>query len=249
MNILFDLDGTLTDPYRGIRNCIAHALDAMGAPVPERLEWCVGPPLRESFRKLLEGHPGGDVEQAMALYRERFSERGLYENVLYPGVPEMLAILTAAGHALFVATSKPWVYAGKIVEHFGLSRYFRRVHGAELDGTRTAKGELIRHILAREGIEARQTVMVGDREHDLIGAAANGLRALAAAWGYGSREELISRHPEAILATPKEAGAYLLAMSVESRMPSRPGQRPPNAPKNDAPAAETHPPMSSRPGK
>ncbi len=216
MNILFDLDGTLTDPYQGIRNCIAHALDRMGAPVPERLEWCVGPPLRESFAKLLEGRPGGDVEQAMALYRERFAERGMYENALYPGVPEMLGALTAAGHALFVATSKPWVYAEKIVEHFGLSRHFRRVHGAELDGTRTAKGELIRYILEREGIEAPQTVMVGDREHDLIGAANNGLRAVAAGWGYGSREELSSQHPEAIIAAPIKAGAYLLAMSLES---------------------------------
>ena len=225
MNILFDLDGTLTDPYRGIRNCIAHALDAMGAPVPDRLEWCVGPPLREYFAKLLEGPAEADVERAVALYRERFLERGMYENALYPGVPEMLAVLTAAGHALFVATSKPRVYAEKIVAHFGLSRHFRRVHGAELDGTRTAKGELIRHILATEGIEARQTVMVGDREHDLIGAGENGLRAVAAGWGYGSREELTSRHPEAILAAPKEAGAYLLAMASETSGAQRGGHR------------------------
>ncbi len=209
MNVLLDLDGTLTDPFDGITRSIAHALDALGERCPPQasLGWCIGPPLAESFRTLLATDDASRVERAIVAYRERFAEVGLFENALYPAIPRALAALAGAGCTLYVATSKPHLYARRIVAHFGLEPWFHAVHGAELDGTRAAKRALIAHVLEIESLEPDRCVMVGDRSHDVVGARANGVRALGAAWGYGSREELRQAGAEAICEDPSELEA------------------------------------------
>jgi phosphoglycolate phosphatase len=192
VNILFDLDGTLTDSYEGITRCICHALETLGRTPPprERLTWCIGPPLRKSFSLLLDTADEGVVAEALAAYRQRFKTVGMYENEVYGGVGSMLEALQQKGHTLFVATSKPAVFARRIVDHFGLDHFFRAVYGSGLGGELGDKKSLISHILTRENIEPATAAMVGDREHDMIGARENGVRGIGALWGYGTREEL-----------------------------------------------------------
>lgn len=211
--VLFDLDGTLTDPFEGITRSIQYALEKMAAPVPEadELRWCIGPPLWESFPLLLGTDDRSRVDEAIGFYRERFTEKGLFENTLIDGIPETLDRLTASGHQLHVCTSKPHAYAGRIVEYFGLMPYFGKVYGAELDGTRSAKAELIAHILQEEGIGASEAVMIGDRKHDLIGANANKVAGIGVLWGYGSREELEQEQPVLIAAAPVDISRHLSA--------------------------------------
>ncbi len=189
-NILFDLDGTLTDPADGITACIQHALRGLGRSVPSREELLsfIGPPLHVSFRDLLLDDALTD--DAVALYRERFADVGLFENRLYAGIPSLLETLQQDGHTLYVATSKPHVYAERIIEHFDLSRFFSAVHGPEFDGTRSDKAELIAHIVACERLASSDTWMVGDRAFDIAGARANAIRSVGVLWGYGSHEEL-----------------------------------------------------------
>jgi phosphoglycolate phosphatase len=150
-----------------------------------------------------------ELDRAVAFYRERYTATGLYENTLIEGIPELLNRLTDSGMRLHVCTSKPHAYAGKIIEHFGLRKYFGKVYGAELDGTRSAKADLIAHILEREGVPAGETVMVGDRKHDLIGANANGVAGIGVLWGYGSREELEAEQPLLIAETTVEISDFL----------------------------------------
>ncbi|NBN77540.1 HAD hydrolase-like protein [Microvirga tunisiensis] len=219
--VLFDLDGTLTDPFVGITRSIQYALEKLGAPVPaaEELGWCIGPPLWESFAVLLgqdgetlDGESGEDkalLDRAVALYRERYTSVGLYENELIAGIAPLVEALTGAGFTLYVATSKPHAYAGKIVEHFGLMPQFRKVYGSELDGTRSAKAELIAHLIEQEARDAARCVMIGDRKHDLVGAHANDMRAIGVTWGYGSLEELAAEHPAFIARLPDEIRAWL----------------------------------------
>jgi len=192
MNILFDLDGTLTDSFEGITKCIAHAMTKLGrlAPPTESLGWCIGPPLKESFAQLLDSRDDALTEQALTLFRERFSSVGLFENRLYEDIPQVLDTLKSKGHNLYLATSKPEVYAKQIIRHFELDRCFKRVYGSELDGTRTDKTSLIAHVLKMKSLSANETVMVGDREHDMIGAKGNGVPSLGVLWGYGTREAL-----------------------------------------------------------
>jgi phosphoglycolate phosphatase len=192
VNILFDLDGTLTDPREGIVACLKHALRALGRSTPPDadLERYIGPPLQESFALLLGAERQGEVDAAVQLYRERFSAKGMFENAVYPGIHSSLAQLQTLGAVLYVATAKPLVFAERIVEHFGLRPYFRAVHGSELDGTRTDKVDLIAHVLEEGSLAAGSTFMVGDRSHDVVGAKANGVFPVAALWGYGTREEL-----------------------------------------------------------
>jgi phosphoglycolate phosphatase len=192
VNVLFDLDGTLTDPELGITGCIAYALGKLGAPIPARadLRRYIGPPLRSGFVSLLGTSEEAVIERAVALYRERFADVGLYENELYAHTPDTLQRLVGAGHRLFVATSKPEVYASRIVQHFGVDKYFVHVYGSELSGERSDKAELLAHILAAEQINPACAIMVGDRHHDVAGARANGVASIAVLWGYGTEEEL-----------------------------------------------------------
>ena len=192
MNIFFDLDGTLTDPGEGIIGCICHALTGLGRPIPTLavLQNCIGPPLLESFHELLDTHDAVLANEAVALYRQRFSTIGLYENKVYPGIDVCLDTLADAGYRLAVATSKPTVFAERILVHFGLRDRFQAVYGSELDGTRTDKGELIDHALSDSGTERAHSIMIGDRKHDILGAVRNGVVGIGVLWGYGSRMEL-----------------------------------------------------------
>lgn len=211
MNLLFDLDGTLTDPYHGITKCISHSLLALGRPAPPQanLRWCIGPPLKNSFAKLLASDDEKLVEEALAIYRERFGSVGLFENEVYTDIPEELKTLQEMGHVLYVATSKPTVYAKQIIEHFGMQQFFKAIHGSELDGTRSDKTSLISHILQGEGIPSSVTLMVGDREHDMIGAKANGVRGVGVLWGYGTKVELESSGALECIRSPQELTPYL----------------------------------------
>jgi len=204
--VLLDLDGTLTDPFEGITASIAHALERLDAPSPppESLGWCIGPPLAESFRVLLDTDDEARVAHAIGAYRERFADVGLFENRLFPEIPGVLEALARRGCALFVATSKPRVYARRIVEHFGLDGHFRAVHGAELDGTRAAKAALIEHVLEVESLVPEASAMVGDRSHDVLGARANGVPAIGVLWGYGTRGELSGAGADAICEHPHD---------------------------------------------
>ncbi|MCA6122306.1 HAD family hydrolase [Bradyrhizobium sp. WSM 1704] len=201
--IFFDLDGTLTDPKPGITGSIQYALRKLGRPVPsqDELTWCIGPPLRASFATLLGGEEHAD--QAVAFYRERFGDVGLFENAVYPGIAEVLAALRAAPRRMFVATSKPHVFATRIVAHFGLADHFDHVFGSELDGTRVNKAELLAYALEQTGVDAAAAVMIGDRSHDVIGAKRNGIRPVGVTYGYGSSAELIEAGASHLCASPR----------------------------------------------
>ena len=202
-SIFFDLDGTLSDPKVGITKSIQYALERLDVPVPtkEKLLWCIGPPLRASFEHLLDE---ARADKAVALYRERFGDVGLFENDLYDGIPATLDALQNSGIRLFVATSKPHFYARRIVEHFGIAKYFDRVFGSELDGTRVDKSDLLAYALAETCIEAADCAMIGDREHDMIGAVNNALYGVGALYGYGTRKELQSSGALRFVSSPTE---------------------------------------------
>ena len=189
-NVFFDLDGTLTDPGLGITNSVMYALNKMGYPVParEKLYAFIGPPLIESFMKYFS-MSDEEAHRAMTTYREYFADRGLFENTPYPGVGEALGRLRDMGFRLSVATSKPEKYSERILDHFGLSGYFETVCGASMDEKRSEKADVIRYALGRTGYAADETLMAGDRKHDILGAHACGLKAVGVLWGYGSEDE------------------------------------------------------------
>jgi phosphoglycolate phosphatase len=201
--LFFDLDGTLTDPKPGITGSIQYALQKLDRPVPSQddLVWCIGPPLRASFVTLLGGEELAD--RGVALYRERFGDVGLFENSVYPDIEAVLASLGEVHPRMFVATSKPHVFAKRIIDHFGLSRHFEHVFGSELDGTRVHKNDLLAYALAQTGTDPASALMIGDRSHDVLGAKANGMAAIGVTYGYGSREELISAGARHLCATPR----------------------------------------------
>lgn len=208
---LFDLDGTLTDARPGIVACIRYAVEGMGRACPDddALAAFIGPPLRGTFATLLETTDHARIEAAMALYRERFGVTGLFENRVYDGIPEMLAAVGARAPAAFVATSKPTVYAERIVRHFGLAPHFARVYGAELDASLDDKATLVAHLMKREGIARGAAVMIGDRAADVRAAHANGLRAIGVLWGYGSERELREAGADVLCAEPRVLVACL----------------------------------------
>ena len=210
--VLFDLDGTLTDPKIGITKAVAYALAQFGITVEALDDLCpfIGPPLGESFQTLYH-FDEAQVQEAIAQYRVYFSATGIYENELYSGIPQLLAQLQQQGRTIILATSKPTVYARAILEHFQIAPYFHFVSGSELDGTRTKKAEVITHALQQCGIADTATaVMVGDREHDIIGAAATGLASVGVCWGYGSRTELTEASAGRVVDTVAELAAILL---------------------------------------
>ncbi|MBK8798852.1 MAG: HAD hydrolase-like protein [Anaerolineales bacterium] len=202
--VLFDLDGTLTDPKEGITRCMQYALGKLERPTPtaDALVAYIGPPLQHTFAQLLATDDNVLVDQAVAYYRERFASEGMYENAVYPGVAAMLAELKRAGLRLFLATSKPHVFAEQIVAHFGLACYFDGVYGAELDGRLSDKAELIAEILRAEQLDAATTLMVGDRLHDIVGGKHNGVSTAAVTFGYGSRAELEAHQPDLLIDSP-----------------------------------------------
>lgn len=201
--VLFDLDGTLTDSAPGIINCYRHALNAMGFEEPEDIMRVVGPPLYDSFAELC-GMNSEQVQEAVRIYRQRYADTGLFENKVYDGIPEMLKRLKDSGKRLMVATSKPEVFAVRILEKFQLAEYFEVIGGADINGSRNEKSEVIEYVLSRAGITGRNDVlMVGDRSHDIIGAKKCGIPCMAVLWGYGSREEFIQHGADFITETPQ----------------------------------------------
>jgi phosphoglycolate phosphatase len=208
--VLLDLDGTLTDPYEGITKSVAYALDRMGlpSPAPHVLRSFIGPPLQDQFASL--GLDATKVDRAVALYRERFSEHGLYENEVYPGVKDALGALSAAALRMALATSKPTPFAERIVRHVGLARHLELVAGATLDGSRRAKADVIAFALAALDIQGRDAVMVGDRAQDIEGARAHGVRSIGVRWGYAEPDELEAAGAELIVNNPAELVAALV---------------------------------------
>lgn len=190
-NYLFDLDGTLTDPGVGIRNSIKYALNKFGLPVPEDslLNEFIGPPLMESFRKYCNVSLE-DSRLLLEYYREYFGVKGYLENKLYPDTVAVLEAIKAGGGSVYLATSKPELYAFKIVEHFGIDRYFTFKAGNNMEETRCAKKDVIGYLFKQTGIDPNETVMIGDRDYDVIGAHACSIPIAAVLHGYGNREEL-----------------------------------------------------------
>ena len=202
--VLFDLDGTLTDPKPGITQCVQYALRCMGIEEPDldKLEPFIGPPLTDSFREFY----GMDQEQAaeaVAKYRERFSEKGLYENEIYPGMKQMLENLKTAGCHLAVASSKTEHFVKKILVYFDIDGYFEVIVGSELDGTRCQKEEVVAEALRRffpdGNIPCDDIVMVGDRKFDIIGGREMGLHQIGVAYGYAPEGELEAAEAEYIV--------------------------------------------------
>lgn len=210
--LLFDLDGTLTDPAIGITNAVMVALahwDIYPA-TREELYPFIGPPLKDSFMKFY-GFSEEQALEAIKQYRSHFSTIGLFENKVYNGVPEMLGKLKAAGKVLLLSTSKPEEFAKRILDKFELAQYFDGVYGSLLDNTRTKKAEVIAWALSQHGDPAPEDcLMIGDREHDVFGAAENGLKCAGVLYGYGDRPELESADAVHICETVKELEEYLL---------------------------------------
>ena len=208
--LLFDLDGTLTDPMVGITSSVQYALEKFGIHVRYLKELIpfIGPPLAESFQKFY-GFSKEDAEKAIQYYREYYAPKGIFENEVYEGIPEMLAHLTEAGFTLLVATSKPTVFARKVLKHFGMEDYFSFVGGSELDGSRTKKAEVISYILKTCGIEAKEAIKIGDRRHDIEGGKACGLESVGVLYGYGTEQELTEAGADHIIRTVAELEDYL----------------------------------------
>ena len=202
--ILFDLDGTLTDPKEGITKSVQYALRSFGIDEPnlDKLEIFIGPPLKEMFMEYAHLTDEQGV-QAVAKYRERFGPIGILENRVYAGIPELLADLKAAGYKIGLATSKPEIYARQILDRFELMQYFDEVTGSELSGERTKKADVVAEALRRMNITAQQATMVGDRKHDVEGAHVCGVKCIGVLFGYGDRAEM------------EEAGADWICETVE----------------------------------
>jgi phosphoglycolate phosphatase len=204
--LIFDLDGTLTDPREGIARCYAHALESLGMEVPaqEVLEKFIGPPVYEVFRDLLKTQDEAQIQDGISRYRARYTDIGLFENFVYEGIPEVLAQLRSQGYDLMVCTSKPWTFAERILERFELRDYFGPVYGPELDGTRGHKVELLAHLLKLEKLTPADCIMIGDRLHDAKAANANGTRSLGVLYGFGDEAELWGAGVHGLCHKPKD---------------------------------------------
>ena len=189
--VLFDLDGTLTDPAEGITNSVAYALEKYGIKVEDKRSLCsfIGPPLNDSFIKFYGFTPEKAMD-AIWVYREYFRDRGIFENEVYEGVAELLKKIKSSGRKIVLATSKPEEFALRILEHFDLIKYFDVVAGASMDEKRNKKGDVIKYAMEKGCFSAQGAVMIGDREHDIFGAKENNLPSIGVLYGYGSREEL-----------------------------------------------------------
>lgn len=203
--ILFDLDGTITDPEEGIAKSLQYALKHMGVEVEDLTTFKkhIGPPLKEGFMEFW-GFNEEKTEEAISWYREYFAEKGMYQNKVYSGIEEVFKVLVANGMKLILATSKAEKFAKLIMEHFGLDQYFADMCGASMDGLRGKKGDVIRYALDKNNItNPDEVIMVGDRLHDILGAKENGLKSIGVLYGFGSREEL------------ENAGADKIAVDLE----------------------------------
>jgi len=214
-DVFLDLDGTLTDSREGIVKCIRYALTKIGRPVPpedDLIDW-IGPPLQTTFAEEIGATDKSDIDQVMSFYRERYAEIGVYENKIYGGIYDLLTRLRNGEFRLYVVTSKPWVYAERVIEDTGLCSFFESIYGSELDGRRTDKADLIRYVLEQETIRAEHATMVGDRAHDIVGARANDVDGIGVSWGYGSVEELEKAGAIAVCHAPDALPEMLAQMA------------------------------------
>jgi phosphoglycolate phosphatase len=214
-NIFFDLDGTLTDSQEGIRKCLQYALEKLDCPYPAGFEdnSFIGPPLRVTFKKLFHTEDEALIEKAIEIYRERFSTIGLFENKVYPDIPEMLSALHSKSLKLYVVTSKAKIYADRIIEHFGLSPWFTGIYGPELGGRFENKADLIKHILDERALSRADAVMIGDRKEDIIAGKTNGIKTIGVTYGYGSLREIKDALPDYVCNSPMEIQKLLIGKS------------------------------------
>jgi phosphoglycolate phosphatase len=222
-HLLFDLDGTITDPAKGIIGSVIHALETLGVEAPrfEALHWTIGPPLRASFRRLLGGE--ARVEEALKIYRSRYRDGAMFEATLYAGIAQVIAALAREGYSLVLATSKAHVFARPILAHFALDQHFAAIHGAELDGRHDDKGELIGHILETEHIDPARALMIGDREYDVKGAARHGIATVGVLWGHGGEAELSAAGAVALCRRPQDLRDLIAEEFPSAKTASRMG--------------------------
>lgn len=214
--VLFDLDGTLSDPKVGITTCVQLALSHFGIHEEnlDVLEPFIGPPLKESFMNFY-GLSEEEAVKAIEVYRSRFSTIGMYENEMYPGVDHMLRRLCEAGYQLCVASSKPTVFVEQILEHFDIKKYFNHVVGSFLDGRRVEKEEVVEEALRLLGVTGEtksEAVMIGDRKFDVVGAKSHGVSSIAVSYGYGTTEELEAENPDYLVTSVTELEELLLLL-------------------------------------
>lgn len=211
-NIMFDLDGTVTDPYMGITNSILYSLKYypdIEIPLRETLKPFIGPPLYASYMKYF-GMDKQTATEAVEHYREYYSVKGKFENELYEGIPELLADLKNAGARIALVTSKPKVFAKQILEHFDINKYFDYVAGSTLDGSLIEKADLIERLHEVSGFSGKETVMVGDTVYDIEGARHHGMSSVAVAYGYGERADIEAAEPDRICESVEELRRILL---------------------------------------
>lgn len=211
--ILFDLDGTLVDSGEGVLKCAELALRHFDLPIPtpEEMRTFVGPPLRDSFLRF--GCTEEMAQEAIAVYRRRYTTVGKFELFVYPGIEKLLQDLTAAGCKLYVATSKPETVSVEILQHLGLARYFTYIAGADQDKGRSTKSEVIAHLLAQVG-NLDGALMVGDTAYDVIGSAQHGIPCAGVSWGYGTLESMEAAHPAIIVHSTEELLAFVRGDAV-----------------------------------
>lgn len=212
--ILFDLDGTLTDPMLGITKSVQYALNKFGIEIEDLNQLCkfIGPPLKDSFMEFYN-FTEEDASKAITYFREYFSTKGLYENEVFDNIEDMLISLKEQNKSLIIATSKPTVFAEKILEHFNLKKYFDFISGSNLDNTRTKKADVIKYALDENGLtDISEIIMIGDREHDVIGAKSLGIECIGILHGYGSYDELSDSGAEYIVKDVNELHSLLLKL-------------------------------------
>ena len=209
MNFLFDLDGTLIDSAEGICRCINYALEKLDQSLipAEQLRFCLGPPLRSVFRRLLDTDDMERIEKGVALYRERFAAKGLYECTVYPGIEETLIELQNQGASIYLVTSKVKIYAERIIEHLDFTRFFSGIYGPELGGRFDNKEELVEHLLDVEQIDPKEAVFIGDRREDIAAGKKNDLRTIGVLYGYGTKNELLEAGADQLCCNPQETAA------------------------------------------
>ncbi len=210
--ILFDLDGTLTDPEEGITKSVAYSLESFGIKVDnlEDLRKFIGPPLKDSYMEFYQ-FSEEEALHAIQKYREYFPKKGIYENKIYAGIRDLLEALRGNGKKLLLATSKPTVYAKIILDYFDIAEYFSVIAGSELDGSRVDKSEVIAYAFEQAKIvDQEEAVMIGDRKHDILGAKKMGISSIGVLYGYGSREELEQAKADRMVESVKELKDLLL---------------------------------------
>ncbi|MBP3387394.1 MAG: HAD hydrolase-like protein [Clostridia bacterium] len=209
--VLLDLDGTLTDTEEGVVNSFLYSLAKIGVTVDDRssMRWIIGPPILDSYKRMLSCSDE-EAKKLLAGYREYYNDRGIWENRLYDGVEEMLCRLFDGGKVLFTATSKPDVFAKRILDKHGVSKYFKYIYGSKLDGSISTKEEVLLNIINTEGIDISECVLVGDTKYDVLGAREVGMDVIGIRWGFGSDEEFVEYPPDMTFTTPDEVCKALL---------------------------------------